>query len=101
MCTINGARLYYEGLQLRSKLIIVVRVLLFCKSVVSPKKPNYYKMECLNSLVTKNIPNYFAGLPIPATFGGWFKLGCEYKNKFIRKFLFFFLPGISNFSFLQ
>ncbi|CAO1428061.1 unnamed protein product [Diamesa tonsa] len=32
-------------------------------------------MECLNSLVTKNIPNYFAGLPIPATFGGWFKLG--------------------------
>ncbi|KAG4080214.1 hypothetical protein HA402_008285 [Bradysia odoriphaga] len=32
-------------------------------------------MESLSSLVKVSLPNYLAGLPIPNTFGGWFKLG--------------------------
>lgn len=34
-------------------------------------------MELISSLVKTTIPNYLSGLPIPATFGGWFKLGCK------------------------
>ncbi|CRL06991.1 CLUMA_CG020012, isoform A [Clunio marinus] len=32
-------------------------------------------MELISTLVKKTIPNYLSGLPIPDTFGGWFKLG--------------------------
>jgi len=32
-------------------------------------------MELLSNLVRVSLPNYLAGLPIPQTFGGWFKLG--------------------------
>lgn len=35
------------------------------------------KMELLSTLVKSTIPNYLSGLPIPNTFGGWFKLGCK------------------------
>lgn len=34
-------------------------------------------MELLSNLVRVSLPNYLAGLPIPQTFGGWFKLGRE------------------------
>lgn len=34
-------------------------------------------MESLSSLVKVSLPNYLSGLPIPNTFGGWFRLGCE------------------------
>lgn len=32
-------------------------------------------MYVLSTLVRVTIPNYLAGLPIPDSFGGWFKLG--------------------------
>ncbi|XP_055639459.1 CDGSH iron-sulfur domain-containing protein 2 homolog [Toxorhynchites rutilus septentrionalis] len=32
-------------------------------------------METLSGLVKTTLPNYLAGLPIPNTFGGWFRLG--------------------------
>ncbi|KAL0281356.1 UNVERIFIED_CONTAM: hypothetical protein PYX00_002366 [Menopon gallinae] len=32
-------------------------------------------METISSLFKKTIPHYFENLPIPDTFGGWFKLG--------------------------
>lgn len=35
------------------------------------------KMELLSTLVKSTIPNYLSGLPIPNSFGGWFKLGCK------------------------
>lgn len=34
-------------------------------------------MELISSLVKTTIPNYLSGLPIPNSFGGWFKLGCK------------------------
>ncbi|XP_026321971.1 CDGSH iron-sulfur domain-containing protein 2 homolog [Hyposmocoma kahamanoa] len=34
-------------------------------------------MYVLSNLVRVTIPNYLAGLPIPDTFGGWFKLGVK------------------------
>lgn len=33
-------------------------------------------METLSSLVKVSVPNYLSSLPIPNSFGGWFKLGC-------------------------
>jgi len=32
-------------------------------------------MELISTLVKTTIPEYLANLPIPSTFGGWFKLG--------------------------
>jgi len=34
-------------------------------------------MSALSSLIRVSIPNYFAGLPVPDTFTGWFKLGVK------------------------
>nr|CAG4649019.1 EOG090X0JRY [Polyphemus pediculus] len=34
-------------------------------------------MDKVSSLIRVSIPNYFAGLPIPDTFSGWFKLGIK------------------------
>lgn len=31
-------------------------------------------------LVKVAIPDYLAGLPIPDTIGGWFRLGCKYLS---------------------
>lgn len=33
------------------------------------------KMQLLSGLVKTTLPNYLAGLPIPDSFGGWFRLG--------------------------
>lgn len=35
-------------------------------------------MQLLAGLVKTTLPNYLAGLPIPDSFGGWFRLGCKY-----------------------
>ncbi|XP_038114491.1 CDGSH iron-sulfur domain-containing protein 2 homolog [Culex quinquefasciatus] len=32
-------------------------------------------METLSGLVKTTLPNYLSGLPIPNSFGGWFRLG--------------------------
>lgn len=32
----------------------------------------------MTSLIKTTIPNYLSGLPLPDTFGGWFKLGCKF-----------------------
>ncbi|XP_053696639.1 CDGSH iron-sulfur domain-containing protein 2 homolog [Sabethes cyaneus] len=32
-------------------------------------------MDAMSGLVRKTLPNYLSGLPIPNTFGGWFRLG--------------------------
>nr|CAG4650650.1 EOG090X0JRY [Sida crystallina] len=32
-------------------------------------------MEILSNLIRVSLPNYLAALPLPNTFGGWFKLG--------------------------
>lgn len=37
------------------------------------------KMEPVSILFKQSIPHYFENLPIPNTFGGWFKLGCTYQ----------------------
>lgn len=34
-------------------------------------------MSTLSSLIRVSIPNYLAGLPVPDTFTGWFKLGIK------------------------
>lgn len=36
-------------------------------------------MYILSSLVKETIPNYLAGLPIPDSFGGWFRLGGKHQ----------------------
>lgn len=40
-------------------------------------------MELISTLVKSSIPNYLSGLPIPDTFGGWFKLGCKCGFSFL------------------
>jgi Iron-containing outer mitochondrial membrane protein N-terminus len=51
-------------------------------------------MESISTLIKVGIPNYLSGLPIPNTFGGWFKLGCKLKS-----FAFaFFLRTFTNFN---
>lgn len=34
-------------------------------------------MQPFAGLVKVTIPNYLSSLPIPDSFGGWFKLGCK------------------------
>jgi len=38
-------------------------------------------MSTLSSLIRVSIPNYLAGLPVPDTFTGWFKLGSMKVNR--------------------
>lgn len=38
-------------------------------------------MYIVSNLVKVTIPNYLAGLPIPDSIGGWFRLGGKYFNK--------------------
>lgn len=52
-------------------------------------------METLSNLVKVNLPNYFSNLPIPNTFGGWFRLGCKYFYNF-----FFQIPNKSKFFYI-
>lgn len=42
-------------------------------------------MYIVSNVVKVTIPNYLASLPIPDTFGGWFRLGGKYMV--IRKML--------------
>lgn len=35
-------------------------------------------------LVKVAIPDYLAGLPIPDTIGGWFRLGCKYLRNYFH-----------------
>lgn len=42
-------------------------------------------MQPFAYLIKVSLPNYLAGLPIPDSFGGWFRLGCKY-------FIFYYLP---------
>lgn len=35
-------------------------------------------MQPFAYLIKVSLPNYLAGLPIPDSIGGWFRLGCEY-----------------------
>lgn len=41
-------------------------------------------METVSGLVKTSLPNYLAGLPIPNSIGGWFRLGCEYYGDIIK-----------------
>lgn len=50
-------------------------------------------METISGLVKVSLPNYIAGLPIPNSFGGWFRLGCKYNfisllNRDYEKFIY-------------
>lgn len=48
-------------------------------------------MKPVAYLVKDAVPNYLSCLPIPDTFGGWFRLGCKYfyisinVQQFIRR----------------
>lgn len=42
-------------------------------------------MQPIAYLVKVAIPDYLAGLPIPDTVGGWFRLGCEYFSILYKK----------------
>lgn len=44
------------------------------------------KMQPFAYLVKESLPNYLANLPIPNTFGGWFRLGCKNGNVINRSF---------------
>lgn len=35
-------------------------------------------MQPFAHIVKVSVPNYLAGLPIPDSIGGWFRLGCKY-----------------------
>lgn len=39
-------------------------------------------MQPISYLVKVALPDYLAGLPIPDTIGGWFRLGCKYYDHF-------------------
>lgn len=44
-------------------------------------------MEPLAHLVKVSVPNYLAGLPIPDSIGGWFRLGSENINNIFTVYL--------------
>lgn len=42
-------------------------------------------MYIVSNLIKVTIPNYLAGLPIPDSIGGWFRLGGKFELKYLKK----------------
>lgn len=48
--------------------------------VPSPISVSRANMESVSHLVKVSVPNYLAGLPIPNSIGGWFRLGSNFHR---------------------